>query len=424
MAMSDDSKDKKDDRGDKLKKGKKRGPMLGCLVVLVVMIIIPISVLAGMYFMNRDFMFYSNSVLSNLPGSAGEYFAGKPTRSDELQLARTASEFMLELDDKRAADKLKLLQAQDKIAYDDVLRQMLRINPNRTQAILQIIRQDGTEKSALSAIVAEIESEEIQKTEDRANYIASLPTNVAADEITRISHELNGHKEAAEILSLVDNMIAMNIIYELDNEDKNRILGFMDDPKSNEIKASKASQDRRNQELSQIATMLKNEPGESLAEALSLYSEEDQIIILKKLGPRVAGLALSNMPDQDQVFSKIAKIKSMALLEDGKDEITDDIIKALKVYRDFDDNIKELTAVYSQMELGKVSQVIRDMLLNKNPPKVYKLSNGDNVELDEMLLVTKILKNFPEKTVAEILSKLDNTLTSEISRMLALPTNN
>lgn len=400
---------------------KKKGGALGCLIVLILIVVVPSLVLVGMYFVSYDFQMYSNSLLSSVPGFIGEHFSSKPTRADHLQLARSVSEYIISLDVQRASDKLKVLDSKDGRAYDNVVKDMLRINPNKTKKILDLIRKSETGESPLQAAYEEITGEKIEDIKKKSEYIASLPNNIAADEITIISSELNGHKLATSILEHIDTYKAMQIIYRLENDDKNKILNFMNQEKADEIKATYASKQRRLVELDQIATVLKKEEPAKIANALTEYSDEDKAIVLRKLGARIAGKTLTYFPDRNEALKLIGIIKSIELAENEVDEITPDIIKSLKVYKDFDDNVKELSEIYMKMDSGKVSQIIRDMLLNAEPPKVYNLSNGDNIELSNKDLIKSVLESFPQKRIAEILSNLDNTVSSEITRMLVMP---
>lgn len=178
---------------------------------------------------------------------------------------------------------------------------------------------------------------------------------------------------------------------------------------------------KRNQELEQIASIMKRENIENVGKAFEEYSDEDKVVLLRKMGPRVAGRTLAFLNDSNLALDLISKVKSAETLEKGKDEITTDIINSLKVYRDYADKIKELVDVYLKMDSGKISQIVNDVVLNPEPPKIYRLNNGDNIEISNEDILLEILRKFPEKRLAEVLSKLDDKLSAELTIKLALP---
>ncbi len=158
-----------------------------------------------------------------------------------------------------------------------------------------------------------------------------------------------------------------------------------------------------------------------IAENLKSYNEDDKVIILRKLGPRVAGLALSFMENNEEALALVNKIKNAELDEKGKDEVTTDILKSMKVYRDFAANVDDLVGVYLKMNTEKVANVIRDMCINPEEDRVYFLNNGDNIEISDIHIATEILRRFPEQKLAEIMLRLEDTLASELTRRLTLP---
>lgn len=101
--------------------------------------------------------------------------------------------------------------------------------------------------------------------------------------------------------------------------------------------------------------------------------------------------------------------------------MTPDLLKSLKIYKEFDDNVLELKEVYSKMDLTRVVSIVRNMMLNASPSEVYELNNGQSITISDEDLILEILTSFPRDRIAQILSSLDQTLSSELTRKLALP---
>ncbi len=419
--------DKKTDNSaveSKEEKKKSKG-MGGCLVVLLILFLTPLLALGALYFLNKDFKLNVNGVMSNLPGAAGDYFEKFPTRAEELEQIRIVSDFMLDLDESRAVDKLLILQKDDQRAYDDVIKDMLRINPNKTKSILEALRKATINKDALSNTVLGISDEQATDLKDKAAYISGLPSTAAVEEVLAVIEDsINGHKNAAAIFEFIEDEIAVSILYQLDQIDREKIMAALTDEKSLSIRNAYSSNQRRVSDLEQIAGVYSAEAPTTLIETIgntTTYSLDDLAIIYKNLGAKKAGEVLAKSEDETFVFDLVAKIKANELLADDEDLLTPDILKSLKIYREFDDNVNELIDVYSEMDTTKVVQIVKNMMLNASPSQVYELNNGELITISDEDLILEILTSFPQDKIASILSSLDQTLSSELTRKLALP---
>lgn len=419
--------DKKTDNStveSKEEKKKSKG-MGGCLVVLLILFLTPLLALGALYFLNKDFKLNVNGVMSNLPGAAGDYFEKFPTRAEELEQIRIVSDFMLDLDESRAVDKLLILQKDDQRAYDDVIKDMLRINPNKTKSILEALRKATINKDALSNTVLGISDEQATDLKDKAAYISSLPSTAAVEEVLAVIEDsINGHKNAAAIFEFIEDEIAVSILYQLDQIDREKIMAALTDEKSLSIRNAYSSNQRRVSDLEQIAGVYSSEAPTTLIETIgntTTYSIDDLAVIYKNLGAKKAGEVLAKSEDEAFVFDLVAKIKANELLADDEDLLTPDILKSLKIYREFDDNVNELIDVYSEMDTTKVVQIVKNMMLNASPSQVYELNNGELITISDEDLILEILTSFPQDKIASILSSLDQTLSSELTRKLALP---
>ena len=75
-------------------------------------------------------------------------------------------EYYLDIDQSRAVDKLSLLSTEDEAVYDEVVKHMLRMNPNATKLILEDIRNNNIKKDVVLNTLDQIQEE---KNED-INY--------------------------------------------------------------------------------------------------------------------------------------------------------------------------------------------------------------------------------------------------------------
>ncbi len=406
---------------------KKSGGKMGCLIVLLILVITPLLAVGTLYFFNKDFKLSVNSIMSQVPGPVGAYFENFPTRAEEQEKIRTISDYMLSIAEDRAVDKLLVLKGDDSKAYDEVIKDMVRINPNKTKSILEAIRGQAISQDAVVTTVTKIEEEKAADVKTEADYIVSLPVSSAIGEIDKvIAASINGHKDAAALFEAMTDEDAEKILYRLDETDRNKIFSYLSDSKAMSIKQKHNDLQLKDTELVQVAGVYKSENATTLVNTIGntgQYTLDELAVIYKNIGPKKAGEVLAKSQNDPFVFQVIEKIKDNELLNENVDNITPDILKSLKIYREFDDNVSELVKVYSKMGTDKVADIIKNMMLNASPSKVYELNNGDLISISDEKLMLEILKSFPESKKAEILSLLDKTLSSELTRKLALPEN-
>lgn len=405
--------------------GKEKKGKGGCLVVLLILFLTPLLALSALYFLNDDFQLSLNGLMSGVPGPVGDYFEKFPTRAEALEKVRVVSDYVLELDTPRAVDKLLILQNDDKGAYDDVVKDMLRINPNKTKSILEALREATVNKDALSNAVLSIESEKQDDIKAEAAYISGLPSNAAVEAVQDIIEDgINGHRNAAAIIEFISDSIAVDLLYRLDQTDRDKIFVALSDAKSMAIRNAYSAKQRRITDLQQVANVYSSESATSLIDTIGntgTYTMDDLAIIYKALGPKKAGEVLAKSDNEAFVFDLVAKMKANELLVEEQDLITPDLLKSLKIYKEFDDNVLELKEVYAKMDITRVASIVRNMMLNASPSEVYELNNGQTITISDEDLILEILNSFPRDRVAQILSSFDQTLSSELTRKLALP---
>lgn len=404
---------------------KKSKGMTGCLIILLILLLTPLLVVGGLYFLNKDFKMNVNGLMSNVPGPVGSYFSDFPTRAEELEQIKIISRYMIDLPEERAVDKLMVLNSEDSDAYNEVIKDMLRLNPNRTRSILDAIRDATVSKDALQNTVSQIEVEKQEALKATAAYIAGLPLDAAIAEVEdMIEESLEGHSDAAAMFEHMDHEQAMRILYQMDVADRNRVFSSMSDENKEAIQQAYSDLTRRNSDLEQIAGVYQSENPLNLIDSIgesSNYTLDELAVIYKNLGPRKAGEVLAKSLDENFVFDLVSKIKANEIMENGEDTLTPDILKSLKVFREFDDNVKELVNVYSRMANTDILPIIESMMINAAPSAIYELDNGDLIRISDEDFVLQLLKSFNEKKRSELLSLMDRTLSTELTRKLALP---
>ncbi len=410
------------------KKEEKGGGLKTILILVVVLIILPTGVLAGFYFLSDTFKIETNKILSNVPGPVGTYFEQFPTQQETSLQLKSIAEYYLDIDQDRAVDKLSLLATEDEMVYDEVIKHMLRMNPNATKLILEQIRGDNIKKDIILNTLDQIHEEQNVDTKSRADYLSSLSIQTAMEEIAFIiDASVNGHKEMASYIDAMDIENAAKLMEQLPTEDFNKIMSFMDETKTREVRTTIADNKKRMTELENIALIYSSEDKTTLIDLLgntSTYKLEELAKLYSELGPIKAGQVLASLKNDNFTFELINKIKDQQIIETGSDKITADILKSLKIYKEFDDNVTEMTKVYSNMDIGNVSNVIQRMIRNSSVPKIYSLENGESIIISDEDIALELISRFDAVRVGELLSNFDDTLASDISRKLTLPKTN
>ncbi|MCT4633766.1 MAG: hypothetical protein N4A76_13660 [Firmicutes bacterium] len=406
-------------------KQKKSNPFIIVLILLLVFVIVPLLTLGGFYLLNDDFKAKANEVLSGAPGPVGKYFDSFPTEDEKSMQIEQIANYILDIDKSRGIDKLIAIESKDGAVYDSVIKSMLRIDPNNTKDILEEIRKKSLKKDVVISTLEEIDGEKNQELIEQGAYMDSLGVVSAVEEIKKIIEDnISGYKMAADILANMTTDKASKIIGQLSQDDQDKLLFYIPQEKRSEIRETTSSRVRKFKDVESASELLQTEKIDKLVETIgntNTYSIEELGIIYKNLGIIKAGKVLSKVQDDQFIYSLIEKMKENEILNEGNDFITSDILKSIKIYRQFDDNVNELTKVYLKMGDDKIADIIRRLIRNSSEPQVYRLDSGEFITITDEDLALSLLDNFSEKKVASILSYLDNNLSKDISKKLAFP---
>lgn len=406
---------------------KKGGAAKTILILIVILLVIPGLALFGVYKLNDQFRQTANGFLSMAPGPVGTYFDSFPTQEETQEQMRQIAEYILDIDVNRAVDKLILLETEDPNAYNEIVKLMLRINPNATKNILEEIRSSNIKKDIVLSTLETINDEKGKDVLDKATYLLNLSLPTAIEEMSFIiSGSVNGHKELASVFDVMEVKQAAKLMEQLDKENYNQVMNLLTSNKGSLIRTEIANVKVRANELENLSDIYLTEEITKLASVIgneNKYTMSELSQIYKNLGVIKAGKVLAMVNNDDFTYKLIGTIKEEEILEKKEDKITQDMLKSLKIYKEFDDNVIELSNVYAKMSSDKVSEIIKKMIRNSSAPKEYPLENGEKITITDEELALAILDQFTQKKIGEILSTLDNTLSSEISRKMTLPQN-
>lgn len=403
---------------------KKGGLVKGILILLIFFILIPALGITGFYFLNETFQYRLNAALSDFP-VVGSYFDSLPTKAEKRAQIKSIAEYFLEISTDRAVDKLILIHDDEKTMYDEIIKTMLQIDPNVTKIILEDIRSKQLQGDAVSTTLDDITEERNQELQAIAQELQSLPFSSLRGEMYKILNDgLNGYSRLARIFEQMDAVKAYEMLSLLDDVDASGVLDAMS------ITARELIQQEKNQDLANtqkvisLSEIYASKDADELLDELgstTLYTVEELAIIFKEIGVVKTGKILAMANDDALTNDVITQMKNNEVLNVGEDLITKDILKSLKIFKDFDDNIIELTNVYKTMQPAQIANVISKLLTDGALPQVYVLDSGDVITISDEDLAYKILAQFDDKTKAAIIGNFNNTLASEVSKKLTVP---
>ncbi len=408
-------------------KKKKGGAGKIIFTLLIILIVVPLLSSAALYFLFPSFKASANSMLSSFPGPVGTYFSSIPTEQEVNEKINGIAEYLLKVDIDRAVDKLSLIKKDDSNMYDSIVRTMLRINPNETKTIVEALRTSSLSKDVAASTLDQIQKEQQEDYTKKAKFLEGLSVNTAVEEVKfLVGNSVNGYREVAKTLEFMDPILAAKVMEKIEPDIFKKVINAMNEEKAALIRTEITNRKTNLLSLGNTAQILSSQDMTKLVDVLgntNTYKIEELAVIFINLGPVKSGKVLSGVSDDKFVNEVISAIKTKRVEDTGKDEITKDILKTLKIYKEFDDNVNELVIIYEKMKTDKVAANIQLMMKNNSSPKTYTLENGENIVITDEDLALNILSKFSNKKIGDILSAVDNPLSSELTRKLALPKN-
>lgn len=412
---------------DKKKKTEKElsvGKIL--LVVFLVFIVTPILITGIIYYTNDSFKMEANEVLTKFPGPLGDHFKTYPTKNELNEQKISIAKYLVEIDNNRAIDKLTLIKNEDEVLYNDIIKLMLRLKPDKAKAVINEIRKNLIKKDIILRTVDQIETEKEKEITDKAKYYESLTAITAVKEIESAIN--NNQITYFKLASIFQNMKNENAAYLLkyidENMRKNIIDNYNLDEKKSSIDTLLSTMHDKEVKLMHTADIYATENPEKLVNTIGnteTYKVNELAVIYKSIGVKKGAKVLSQTNDEAFVHELVNEIKEREILINGEDLLTDDMLKAYKIYRDFDKNVAELTSIYDKMSDAQIANLIKRMIRNSTTSKKYTLNNGETITITDEDLALTILKNFNERKLAAILTNLDNNLAADITKKLSMP---
>ncbi|QZY56751.1 hypothetical protein [Crassaminicella profunda] len=395
-------------------------------IIIAVFITIPIIIMSIVYYTNDNFKFVANKYLSQVSGPIGKYFESFPTKEEKEVKKRTVAKYLISLDVESASDKLTIIKNEDEKLYSDLIKICTQLNSNQTKKILEYRREGAVKKDILTSIIEQIKNDQIKELQEKAKYYENTSLVNAVKEIsTNLMNETVSYSTMGLTIEQMKEGNAADILQCLDDETKNKLLAnYQSTEKRKKITKLLSQMNDRKKELMNIANIYNSEKADKLLEDIGndqKYKMNELSMIYRNMNMLKAAKVLAKVQDKNFTYNLLEQIKNDEMLTKENDLLTEDLMNAMKVYREYDKEIDELVKVYTKMEPKQIGDMITKLFKSRKAPEKYTFKNEDQITITDQDIAMSVLRKLKEKTVAEILASLDSDLASDISKKLTLP---
>lgn len=395
------------------------------LPTLLIILVISFLVLLGIYKTVPIIRNMVDEVFRYAPGIAGEYFRNKSTNEEiDIQIDEVAK-YILELDIDRAIDKLNYIKKDNEQIYDKLLSKCLKINPNKTQQILNEVRIKELEKNVLLSIISEIKEDKEKNYKERAEALSNVSDPTAVSYINDILREnIDAYEVIAGIFVNLDDEKVNRILSHLSENDSLNIMKKLPkDKKEILVSLNKKNKNKRNDILKESIMIEALSPKDASLKIGSTneYGINDLVQIYEYLGPKKSGEILSYLKDDSFIKTIVSEINDYLILTKDEDKFTEPMLKAISIYKQYNSKIQNLAQIYEKSDDKKIADVIKNLYWKSDKEQIYKLQNGEVIKISDKDIAISLLNEFSDKKIATILSYYDENLSTELSAQLALP---
>ncbi len=396
------------------------------IILFIVFILVPIFILSIVYSTNDSFKLTANTYLAKLPGPIGYYFKSYPTEDELMKQLNIISDYLVGIEENRAKDKLILIKNENEKTYSDLIQIMLRTNQSKTTRILEEIRKNTIKEDIIISTLEDIDNEKTDAILENVKYFENLSIISFVDEVkSSLENGVVSYRDMSIVFENMKDDTSANLLNYLDEDITNTILNnFTSNIQSKRVKDIIVTIKDKELYLENMAEIYSSEPPNTMVDVIgntTTYDLNSLSTIYRHLGVRRSALILSKVEDKDFLYELINKIKEVEILTKNENAITEDLTNSIKIYREFDKNVIELSSIYDKMDERQAAQLITRLIRNNDNPKKYTLNSGDLITLSDEALALEILRSFNDRKIGIILSFMDNNLSSEISKKLAYP---
>lgn len=404
--------------GEKIKKKSKWKRNL-----FIVFVLLPLGLVAGLYFNNKNFKSRVNKALSSLPGSAGEYFKNYPTEHEREAKIKYLASYYSGLDSDVAADKIYIVKKDDENLYVDLIREMNAISSPKTEEVVLKVRNLELRKDLLYSIY------ETAKEEEHDDYIAQVARIDRQDPLTNLREMERSYSDESfvKILQGVKDEKLAEALYYADSDLKFQVLDKLDRNKKTRVDRLIFDKEVENNKLIDIARLYDTKPVDEAIEAIGSsdnYSIDKLATIYRNMSVLASAKVLSEIEDDKFVEELFEAIILQEKLSKKDLSITKDISQAMEFLTDYKFKINEMVLVFEKMNPSNVAKLAEEMMDRDNVITLLELSSYEKYELSDSVIIVDIFQDMKKQTLAKVFDSMDTKKAAKMTQLLSKPKEN
>lgn len=393
--------------------------------ILIFVLILPLLIAVLIYFNNITFRSRMNKLFERLPGPVGEYFRSSPTEDERKDKKTYLAEHYLSLEPTIAADKLYIIKKDDDKLYSEIIRLMNSNSPSKTEEIIKLVRSIELRKDLLFSIHDEIQKEKEGLFLEQVNRLETQDLLITINEIEkRIETDSLFKENLGDIIELIKEERATDILYYIGEDLKEMILELLDNNKKTSIESSLLAKTIQQSKLADLAGLYEVKPVEVAVEEIGNeenYNINELAIIYKNMSVLKSAEILSKLEDDKFIEELFASIRKEEELKNEGDSITNEISKSIQFITEYDKKIEDLVIVYEKMSPDKVAKIVEQMMSNDTKVTVLEIFSEPAFEISDASIIIDVLSRIKNKTLSNIMNYVSEDKASTLTQMLARP---
>lgn len=346
---------------------KKKSFKLKKLIILFILLMIAVTATLA-YFKNDTFKSKIDVLLNKLTWNKSKN-SSSLTDEGQVEKIRDLAEYYLSLDQKNAAEKLYVIKSDDEVLYSEIVKFMNEKSSSKTSEIIKLVRKMGDRKDLLAYIHNEINEEKDSEQKKEIQRLENQDLLVTIREVeSRIKSDKKFSSNMSGIFANMNEETLANILYYVDEEVKEQIMGLLEDDKASSLESKILNKKNEELRLVDLANIYETKPLETCVKEIGnseTYSFEELGVIYSNLSILKSSQILSKVKDDNFIQELFSYIRRESELK-GKESPTTKINKSIEFITEYNEKIDELVKVYEEMSPDKVAKIVEKMINNNN----------------------------------------------------------
>lgn len=401
---------------------KKKSFKLKKLIILFILLMIAVTATLA-YFKNDTFKSKIDVLLNKLTWNKSKN-SSSLTDEGQVEKIRDLAEYYLSLDQKNAAEKLYVIKSDDEVLYSEIVKFMNEKSSSKTSEIIKLVRKMGDRKDLLAYIHNEINEEKDSEQKKEIQRLENQDLLVTIREVeSRIKSDKKFSSNMSGIFANMNEETLANILYYVDEEVKEQIMGLLEDDKISSLESKILNKKNEELRLVDLANIYETKPLETCVKEIGnseTYSFEELGVIYSNLSILKSSQILSKVKDDNFIQELFSYIRRESELK-GKESPTTKINKSIEFITEYNEKIDELVKVYEEMSPDKVAKIVEKMINNNNTVTSLEIDSEPIFKITDASIIKDVLSRMSDKTLSNVINNMTTENASKLTQMLAKP---